>query len=917
MTKKKRVAAPKRNEILVKEREDNWRITPSAGIPKYRAESDPLCPAGQMKKYNDEKRLNAKLLAEQEKRGEKWSKVSLENNFKDVPVKINPSLRYKAMESFGPTSKNDAMAEVEILQKIIVREGLLAELHKLLKTQNEINSCLGEVSELVKALRYQTLDIIEDISAWQDVQAVPRPFLYKGLNYLVKVKCDLDFLDLYDEITERFCFEFKSNPLAYRDGGNIISGYNFDKTEYNKALLKKSSNQMYVDGIEITRLKNAEKIIQNEFNRLGADKNFREGNNLENELPTSFHHNEGPKRYENNQLVQVSSNKVDKGGVLTQKVAKAKVKRVKSKQVTIESPAANDVSNNDADMKFYYEKTPKKNFNPRKIKLERILTLEEEASELKAMMTHVEEKVKVLFEQGKDISEKRKLYAIRMKEAQAQGKETASQHIAAEISVLTAKLQDLQIQIKNLQREGYFISLERKRKLGVRQKLKDEMAEEKKRETLKKTIEDKIKKEGLMSVLQALTDSKSLEQITQIAKETDISRLSEKRNASSRKNRERRLVHSSSSDNNNKTKESNTESTNDSPKALDTNSMDKWSVTGNGFNSFASDGMENSNVVDNGDDNDGGDEDDEEGNEDDGGDDEEDGEDDEEENDDMNENEERMNDNKERNSNLQNTGNDYYDSTEDFFSDKNHEIYGNNSTIGVNNAYNTTSEEAVSPSGLSISPNGSVHSSVLSKHSNKQSSKDFQSRQGTKSEAYISDDDHTPKKEIHHTLSFSASGSALCSPFENLHSSRKNEEDMIQKGDETSQKSVVLQDTGQGNGGSVGGDHSLNCDELRYMQDHNYNSQDEEEEEDGDDGEEEEEEEEEEGDEEEEGEEEEEEEEEGDVDLEEGSSYVEATGLVADNHESLTQLSQGDNYPVGSAVSVAKARKASPRNFIS
>lgn len=67
--------------------------------------------------------------------------------------------------------------------------------------------------------------------------------------------------------------------------------------------------------------------------------------------------------------------------------------------------------------------------------------------------------------------------------------------LLAQISVLSANLQDLQIQIKNLQREGYFISLERKRKLGVRQKLKDEMTEEKKRERLKKTIEEKIKKE--------------------------------------------------------------------------------------------------------------------------------------------------------------------------------------------------------------------------------------------------------------------------------------------------------------------------------------------------------------------------------------------------------------------------------------
>ena len=230
-----------------------------------------------MKKYNDEKRLNAKLLAEKDQRTEKWGKVALENNFKDVPIKISPSLRYKAMEALPENSKQEAMAEVEILQKIIVREGLLGELRKLVKSQNDVSNCLGEVIELVKALRYQTLDAIEDIHAWQDVQSVPRPFMFKGLNYLVKIKGDLDFLDLYDEITERFCFEFKSNPLAYRDGGNLIIGYNFDRSDLHAANnLKNGITQKVVDGIDIMRLRNAEKIIQNEFNRLSKERNPKE-----------------------------------------------------------------------------------------------------------------------------------------------------------------------------------------------------------------------------------------------------------------------------------------------------------------------------------------------------------------------------------------------------------------------------------------------------------------------------------------------------------------------------------------------------------------------------------------------------------------------------------------------------------------
>jgi histone acetyltransferase (RNA polymerase elongator complex component) len=60
---------------------------------------------------------------------------------------------------------------------------------------------------------------------------------------------------------------------------------------------------------------------------------------------------------------------------------------------------------------------------------------------------------------------------------------------------LTAKIQEINLQIKDLQRESYFIEHERKRKVGVMQKIKDELQETKKRELLKKSIEAKIKKE--------------------------------------------------------------------------------------------------------------------------------------------------------------------------------------------------------------------------------------------------------------------------------------------------------------------------------------------------------------------------------------------------------------------------------------
>ena len=47
------------------------------------------------------------------------------------------------------------------------------------------------------------------------------------------------------------------------------------------------------------------------------------------------------------------------------------------------------------------------------------------------------------------------------------GKEVAAQHVAAEISVNAALILENSTKIKDLQREVYFISLEKKRKLGT------------------------------------------------------------------------------------------------------------------------------------------------------------------------------------------------------------------------------------------------------------------------------------------------------------------------------------------------------------------------------------------------------------------------------------------------------------------
>lgn len=142
----------------------------------------------------------------------------------------------------------------------------------------------------------------------------------------------------------------------------------------------------------------------------------------------------------------------------------------------------------------------------------------------------MDEKLKFLTDHHHDLLNQRASLDTRLKEAKAMGREVAAQHISAEvriyllftysnnyirilyiqliyqylppipgiyvqITVNAAIVTDNAAKMKDLQRESYFINLERKRKLGTAQKLKDEMEDAKRRAVLQKKIEAKIKKE--------------------------------------------------------------------------------------------------------------------------------------------------------------------------------------------------------------------------------------------------------------------------------------------------------------------------------------------------------------------------------------------------------------------------------------
>ena len=498
------MSSKKKSAKLQRAKQENgWSVQlKGSEMPEYKAELDPYCPRAQVRKYNQDKKLDAESAADKAKKAAKWIEKKIKTNFEEVPTRFNPTLRNKAKtQLMSNDGAKENVAEIEVLQKVIVRENLLEELRKLLSNQTDVTGCLGEVIELVKAIRYQTVEIVEDIAAWQITQPTPRAFLYRGMNYLVKVFEDLTFLDQYEDIVQRFCFEFTCNPLAYRGGGDIATGPGGSAMNegVNRLTEQYQTSATNFDGLEVVRLRSAEKVIQLEFDRLDREKlvfakqtqqneqRLRNVQRRDGDGDQSFEeygqeegeHELGVAMGELGMESIVGAGSIDGYGnngdtlsyAATNNIQRAEMEsREKSRDNTVGNGKGKKVPA--ADRRKWKQK-----FNPRKVKMERISTLTTEADELKAMETHMEDQISSLVQAHHDSAAKRKIAENRRREAQSMDREAAAQHLTVEISMHTADMQDVNSQIKELQRQMYFVSIERNRKRKVAKKLKEEIAQ--------------------------------------------------------------------------------------------------------------------------------------------------------------------------------------------------------------------------------------------------------------------------------------------------------------------------------------------------------------------------------------------------------------------------------------------------------
>lgn len=524
----------------------NDRVT-NAVIPTYKAEEDKHCPKARTRKFNSDSKALAKMNSEKGKGASSWLDKALVSKFEDVPIKLTPSLREKATlnvssSSHKPSSsaasarsrqgrQDTNMAEVEILQKVIIRENLVGELHKLIVNQNDLGNVLGEVIELVKAVRFQTVDIMEDVEAWQHMQRVPKPFLYRGQNYVVKIFYDMAFLDKYQMVADTFGFQFSNNPMMYNKtdmSGSRVSladrpfGFNGDDRSDWVGYGAGIKLDAVVDGVEVLRLEHVEKLIMKEFERLEAEKanvvvalpdgNFVDASGVGLDAESTVNAIAAQRVALEASVVsatdgmgrlKVGEQSMDEGSIMlpdswkTNQSPERMQRKMPDKRGTF-GLQQKDATNVVAGMPW------KKKFSNAKVKKERVMQLSEEVEQLKAIQAHIEDQISSKVMEYHELSDGIRRLETKRNLALKEARDVGAQHVAIEIAMMTADKQECNQAIKDLQRESYFVNLERKRKRGIVKKLESEVEQFKKQQMIKKKLGQKIQKDGILEALKGL-----------------------------------------------------------------------------------------------------------------------------------------------------------------------------------------------------------------------------------------------------------------------------------------------------------------------------------------------------------------------------------------------------------------------------
>ena len=104
--------------------------------------------------------------------------------------------------------------ELEVLKAILLREGYLHRIEEVALSKEALTSVPQALPDLLDLMRIATVEVVEAIQKWRQAQARPLPFDWNGVNYLVKVPSDLDFLCDCKPLITWLGFSMSRNPFA-------------------------------------------------------------------------------------------------------------------------------------------------------------------------------------------------------------------------------------------------------------------------------------------------------------------------------------------------------------------------------------------------------------------------------------------------------------------------------------------------------------------------------------------------------------------------------------------------------------------------------------------------------------------------------------------------------------------------------
>jgi len=118
-------------------------------------------------------------------------------------------------ENFIHQKTKSSESEIYVLKCILLREKYLQKLKSLGENPNvNLNT---ELENLLDVIRISTVEVIEAISSWRKKKSKKSlcnsPFLWNGINYLLKIPSDLDFLSKSKQLVKWLGFPIQRNPF--------------------------------------------------------------------------------------------------------------------------------------------------------------------------------------------------------------------------------------------------------------------------------------------------------------------------------------------------------------------------------------------------------------------------------------------------------------------------------------------------------------------------------------------------------------------------------------------------------------------------------------------------------------------------------------------------------------------------------